>query len=203
MKSLLVSIVVAVLLVGCGESHPHRPEWESQQSATPPESKSEEPIAEATQPEPPTTKAPDISIHDAVRKGNVEAIKQHLVAGTDVNLKDAKWGNTPMIHAAYHGKHEIIDYLVQQRADLNAQSNNGWTALHVAVGQEHLGVVGQLLRAGADVTVRNRLFGQGGNQEQVFDTPLDLAINFDLPEITQLLRKHGAQTNAELKAKGQ
>jgi hypothetical protein len=51
--------------------------------------------------------------------------------------------------------------------------------------------------------MRNRLFGQGENQEQVSNTPLDLAINFDLPEITKLLRKHGSQTNAELKVKGQ
>ena len=76
-------------------------------------------------------------------------------------------------------------------------------ALHVAVGQEDLVVVGQLLLAGADTTVRNRLFGQGENQEKVSDTPLDLAIKFDLSEITKILRKHGAQTNTELKDKGQ
>ena len=146
---------------------------------------------------------PEISIHEAIAADDFTAFNQHLAAGTDVNLKDSRWGNTPLIHASYHGRQKMIDRLVLRGADLDAQSNNGWTALHVAVGQEHLGVVGQLLRAGADVTVRNRLFGQGENQEQVFDTPLDLAINFDLPEITQLLRKHGAQTNAELKAKGQ
>ena len=38
---------------------------------------------------------PDISIHDAVEKGNVEAIKQHLAAGTDVNAKDMN-GDTPL-----------------------------------------------------------------------------------------------------------
>ena len=146
---------------------------------------------------------PAISIHEAIAADDFAAFNQHLAAGTDVNLKDSRWGNTPLIHASYHGWQKMIDQLVQRGADLDAQSNNGWTALHVSVGQEHLEVVGQLLRAGADVTVRNRLFGQGENREQVSDTPLDLAINFDLPEFTQLLRKHGAQTNAELKAKGQ
>ena len=68
MKSQLIAIVAAVVLVGCGES---------QQSAPAPESK----------PEPPTAKAPDISIHDGALDGNIEAVKQHLAAGTDVN----KW----------------------------------------------------------------------------------------------------------------
>ena len=31
---------------------------------------------------------PDISIHDAAEEGNIEAVKQHLAAGTDVNAKD-------------------------------------------------------------------------------------------------------------------
>ena len=30
---------------------------------------------------------PSMSIHDAALKGNIEAVKQHLAAGTDVNAK--------------------------------------------------------------------------------------------------------------------
>ena len=72
MKHLLLTTVAAVLLVGCGKSQ---------------------------SPEPPTAKAPDISIGDAAFKGNIEAVKQHLAAGTDVNVKD-KYGNTPLYKAA-------------------------------------------------------------------------------------------------------
>jgi len=68
MKHLLLTTIAAVVLVGCGES---------QQSAPSPEAK----------PEPPTAKAPDISIHDAAKSGNLEAVKQHLAAGTDVNAE--------------------------------------------------------------------------------------------------------------------
>ena len=46
MKHLLITTIAALVLVGCGKS---------QQSAPAPEAK----------PEPPTAKAPDISIHDA------------------------------------------------------------------------------------------------------------------------------------------
>ena len=75
MKHLLLTTIAAVVLVGCGES---------QQSAPAPEAK----------PEPPTAKAPDISIHDAALEGNIEAIKQHLAAGTDVNARGGI-GETP------------------------------------------------------------------------------------------------------------
>jgi PBP1b-binding outer membrane lipoprotein LpoB len=81
MKQLLITIA-AVVLVGCGES---------QQSATAPEVK---PVAEAATPEPTTAKAPDISILNAVNRGNVEAVRQHIAAGTDLNAKDDE-GNTP------------------------------------------------------------------------------------------------------------
>ena len=39
---------------------------------------------------------PDISIHEAAKKGNIEAFKQHLAAGTDVNAKDDD-GETPLV----------------------------------------------------------------------------------------------------------
>ena len=77
MKHLLLTTIAAVLVVGCGES---------QQSAPAPEVKPVEPVAEAATPEPPTAKAPDISIHEAANEGNIEAVKQHLAAGTDVNV---------------------------------------------------------------------------------------------------------------------
>ena len=58
MKHLLLTPIAALVLVWCGESQP---------------------------PEPPTAKAPTISIHEAAEKGKIEAYKQHLDAGTDVN----------------------------------------------------------------------------------------------------------------------
>ena len=66
MKHLLLTTIAAVMLVGCGEL---------EESAPSPEA----------QPKPPTAEAPDISIHGAAEKGNIEAVKQHIAAGTDVN----------------------------------------------------------------------------------------------------------------------
>ncbi len=55
-------------------------------------------------------KPPDISIHDAAKGGNIEAIKQHLAAGTDVNAKDTL-GGTPLDKAIKRKHTETADLL--------------------------------------------------------------------------------------------
>jgi hypothetical protein len=122
-KSQLIAIVAAVLLVGCGES---------QQSATPAETKPVEPVAETAKPKPPTAKAPDISIHEAADRGNIEAVKQHIAAGTDVNAKDGG-GWTPLHHAAYGGHKEIFEILIANGAEVNAKMEDGDTPLDMAI----------------------------------------------------------------------
>ena len=72
--------------------------------------------------------APDLSIHDAAEKGNLEAVKQHLAAGTDVNAKDED-GWTPLHEAAIKGQKEIAELLIDKGADVNAKDKNGRTPL--------------------------------------------------------------------------
>ncbi|MDP6653556.1 MAG: hypothetical protein QGF90_15855, partial [Gammaproteobacteria bacterium] len=94
MKHLLLTTIAAVVLVGCGESQQSAPQAEpvepvaevpAQPSSPPPEAKPVEPVAEDAQPEPSTAKAPAISIHDAAAAGDIDAVKQHIAAGADVN----------------------------------------------------------------------------------------------------------------------
>ena len=115
----LITTIAALVLVGCGES---------QQSAPAPESKPLEPVAEAAQSEPPTGKAPDISIQDAAMQGNLEAVKQHIAAGTDVNATN--WaGQIPLHGAASEGHKEIAEMLIANGADVNAKNDGGDTPL--------------------------------------------------------------------------
>ena len=148
MKHLLLITIAAVVLVGCGKS---------QQSVPSPESKPVESVAEAEKPEPPTTKAPDISIHDAAVMGNIEAVKQHLAAGTDVNAKTGS-GWTPLHYAAREGHKEITDLLLTNGADVNAKNDEGGTPLDwaeccadkketVALLRKHGGKTGEELKA--------------------------------------------------------
>ena len=68
---------------------------------------------------------PDISIHEAVRKGNIIAVKQHLDSGTDVNLKGDQMKWTPLHWAAYWGHMEIAKILLSAGADVNAYNPSG------------------------------------------------------------------------------
>jgi ankyrin repeat protein len=73
MKHLLLTAIAAVVLVGC---------------------------ATTQSPEPLISKAPDISIHEAVASGNIEPIKQHLADGADVNATD-EVGWTPLFESLH------------------------------------------------------------------------------------------------------
>ena len=53
---------------------------------------------------------PGISIHKSATDGNIEAVKQHLAAGTDVNAKDER-GKTPLDMAIKRRPTETADLL--------------------------------------------------------------------------------------------
>ena len=60
--------------------------------------------------EPAKAKAPDISIHEAAMQRNLEAVKQHIAAGADVNAKDVN-GYTPLDWAIFNKDTETADLL--------------------------------------------------------------------------------------------
>ena len=71
-----------------------------------------------------TAKVPDVSIHDAVKKGNIEAVQQHLAAGADVNAKDVA-GGTPLHAAIGLGHKETVELLINKGSDVNAKVVSG------------------------------------------------------------------------------
>jgi len=70
------------------------------------------------------TSVPAISIHEAADKGNIEAVKQHLAAGVDVNVKDDV-ELTPLHWAAQSGRKKIIELLIEKGANVNAKDGIG------------------------------------------------------------------------------
>lgn len=98
--------------------------------------------------------APDMSIHDAVFMGNVEAVKEHINLKTDLNTKD-QYGSAPLNIAALFNKEEIAKLLIDAGADLNVKSGDGSTPLHSAAFFCRPEIAKMLLDKGADVTARN------------------------------------------------
>ena len=118
----------------------------------------------------------DISITQAAETGNIEAIKQHLAAGADVNTMAASFHR-----AAYGGHKDIIELLITNGMDVNAKNDAAETPLHLATTKE---VAELLITNGADV---NATTNRG-------TTPLDWAAN---DEIASLIRKHGGKSGGK------
>ena len=106
--------------------------------------KAAEPVAEAVKTEPPTAKASDISIHDAAKDGNIKAVKQHLAAGADVDVKD-NHGRTSLLMAAWWDHKETVELLIGAGADVNAMAGNGVTPLDLSI-KLNLSEITELLR---------------------------------------------------------
>lgn len=98
---------------------------------------------------------PQMEIQAAVMSGNLEVIKQHIAAGTDLNEKDAMSGSTPLISAVTFDKIEITKALIDGGADLNKKNNDGATPLHAAAFFCRVEIVQMLIDAKADKTLRN------------------------------------------------
>jgi len=200
MKYLLLTTIAAVVLVGCGESQQSAPQAEpvepvaevpAQPSSPPPEAKPVEPVAEDAQPEPSTAKAPAISIHDAAAAGDIDAVKQHIAAGADVNENVL---STPLHAAALNGHKEIAELLIAKGADVDAKDALGNTPLYNTISfnaalDGYKEIAELLIHNSADVNAQDK----NGN------TPLHEAATSGLKEVVELLIANGADVNAKKK----
>ena len=124
------------------------------------ETQHSEPVSESSRQEPLMAKSSnseaDRALFDAVKAGNIEAFKQHLAAGADVNVK----GSTllgqdvaPLHEAAGWGHKEVVELLIAKGADVNAKDAEGKTPLDSGTGaissllRKHGGKTGEELKA--------------------------------------------------------
>ena len=97
-----------------------------------------------------------VSIHAAIVSGNLEAVKQLLQAGTDVNTPEPAGGSSPLISAIVFGKTEIAQILMDAGANINFKNNDGSTPLHTAAFFCRTELVKTLLAHGADTSAKNQ-----------------------------------------------
>ena len=114
------------------------------------------------------SQSPSISLPNAAKWGNIEAVKQHLAAGTDVNARGKR-------------TNVVTGELIEMTPLLEAVTATFRT-------KEHNEIIELLINNGANV---NAKYGNGR-------TPLDKTTRLNHPETADLLRKHGGKTRKEL-----
>ncbi|THD19696.1 Ankyrin repeat domain-containing protein 42 [Fasciola hepatica] len=79
-----------------------------------------------------------VTIHCAVKRGDIEQVKQMVTDGASVNEVDSL-SFTPLHWAANVGAIEILQFLLWRNADPLCVTKQGWTAMHIAAlrGFEH------------------------------------------------------------------
>ena len=115
------------------------------------------------------SKPPGVSPHMAALQGDIDAIRQHIQAGSDLNEKDM-FGSTPLIVAVTFGKTEVARALIEAGADMNIRNNDGSTPLHIAAFFCRTEIVKALLDKGANKYLRNNF---GSTALDIVATPFD------------------------------
>ena len=105
-----------------------------------------------------TGKAPDSSLFEAAVAGNLEAVKQHIAAGTDLNQTDPNpFGSkgSALHAAAAFGYNEVAVALIEGGADVNQKDKEGQTPLHMAALFCYPKIAQALLNNGADKSIKD------------------------------------------------
>ena len=145
-------------------------------------------------------------IWTAAVSGDIEAVKQQLAKGVDVNAKN-KDGASALHAAAIVGQYEVAELLIQKGANVNFRSNDGGTALHAAAFLGQYEVAELLIQKGADVNVRsndgttamNALKTDWGTVQfiaQLLQIQVDREkVETGRTKVAKLLSQQGANTN--------
>jgi len=133
------------------------------------------------------------SVREAVRSGNIHAVRRFVEKGGDVNVKDKQrdfsiGDTTLLMHAAKNGRFEIAQYLIEHGADVNAVNRQNDTALVRAAFFGHTDIMQLLIDHGADVKSQ-------GDQALLKASGSVFAKEDSLIEAIKLLLQNGVDIN--------
>lgn len=126
------------------------------------------------------------SIHEAVIKGDLNAVQATLESDKDLLEARNSDNFTPLLLASIHGQTEIVRFLIKKGANIHAGDNENSTSLHNAAARGHLDIVSLLIDKGARI---NQCDGNGM-------TALHFAASSGRPACAKLLIEKGANVNA-------
>ncbi len=181
--------VVTVLLANGADVHTRSDAW-SQVLAVPPHGQPEYNRQ--------TPQGGNTALMFAARVGEIDAARQLIAAGANVDDTDAR-GVSATALAAHAGFAEVVELLLEHGAEPNA-AEAGFGALHPAVMRRDMRMVGALLDHGADPNAVLRTWTSPRRSSRdlhfppplVGATPFWLAARFAAPDVMRLLADHGA-----------
>ena len=86
----------------------------------------------------------------AALKGQLEMAQLLVASGAEINHS----GWTPLAYAAFGGHAQVVEFLIDKGADVDARAPNHATALMMAAKSGHAEVVKLLLEADADTDIK-------------------------------------------------
>ncbi|XP_048244340.1 uncharacterized protein LOC124130838 isoform X8 [Haliotis rufescens] len=121
----------------------------------------------------------DSLLHLACQGGNT-AIVQHVLSPSNINSR-GRQGYTPVMKAVFHGHQDVVDLLVQHKADLTLVDTSGDSLLHLACQGGNTAMVQHVLSP-SNINSRGR---QGY-------TPVMKAVFHGHQDVVELLVQHKA-----------
>ena len=127
-------------------------------------------------------------IHDAVKNGDLEKVMSMIKANPNLVFSKDDSGCTPLEYAAFIGRKDIIDFLLANKADVNARDTVvGMNPLLIAADKGSLDVAASLLLLKADINAKDKI----GN------TPLHNAAQKGYKDMVILLLANKAEVDAK------
>jgi ankyrin repeat protein len=130
-------------------------------------------------------------LHEPAGQGDLEQVKKMIEKGAKVDKKDIA-GQTPLMYAAETGKIDVVTYLIDQGADVNAVSGKmgRGTAIIYAAAANQVETVEYLIENGADINATTPYHNE---------TALIWAVAQGNTEVAKILLEHGADKNIKTK----
>ena len=119
--------------------------------------------------------------------GNLENVKTLVLAGADIDV-GSNDGSTPLMYAVLSNDNtDVVEYLLEQGADVNAVNSYGSTALFIAASKGKLEMARTLVMAGVDIHA----------VDHKHQNALMMASIFGKNDVVQYLLERGADINSE------